>query len=227
MVTRRSDAGFSVIELMVAMALLLVALAMFGSVLFTVQQTSNRQIELGRANDQARLAIQEIDRQLRSGYVTSTGSFTGADASARIYTEARMSGTSSKPTCVAWVLHGAGSDRQTLYTKTWDVVSGATAPAFNGGVGWRVVATDIVNTANGGDAQTFGLETTSLIDPNTLQSVPIGQSLTVTLWLNPSTVRSTQVTQITTTLTSRNIRRSTANAEVTGGGLGVRYNLCG
>lgn len=219
------DEGLTVIELMVAMALLLVGLSMFVTVLFAVQQTSARQLELGRANDQARLALQEIDRQVRSGYVASMTPIPGADASARIYTEARMRGDTDKPQCVAWVLFGEGSGPQTLYSRSWP--AGTAAPSsFSPTAGWNVIATDIVNTTNGdGDSQTFDLVKTDVKKPLGGTDVSIGQSLTITLWVNPSSTRASQVTKVSTTVTSRNVLRATANAE--GGGLGARNSLCG
>lgn len=214
---READRGLTLVELMVAMSLLLLGLAMFGSVLFTVQQTSKRQLQLGQANDDIRIGFQELDRQMRSGYVVGTGTVGGADASAKLYTEMRGAGR-----CVAWALFGEGDGPQRLWTTSW--APGATPPSLPAsGAGWRLVATDIVNTASGGDAQTFVMtEETSVIDQVTKLATPVRQALQVTLWVNPSD-RAGQVTQLQSTFATRNALRA---GEKVGGAGYARLTAC-
>lgn len=214
---RKSDRGLTLVELMVAMSLLLIGLTMFGSVLFTVQQTSKRQLAIGQANDDIRIGFQELDRQMRSGYVAATGTISGADASVKLYTEMRGAGR-----CVAWAIFGAGDGPQKLWTTSW--APGVGAPSLPAsGSGWRLVATDIVNTSNGGDAQTFvPTEVTSVIDQSTNLEVAVRQALQVTFWVNPSD-RTAQVTQLQSTFATRNVLRA---GERVGGATYARLTAC-
>jgi len=59
----------TLVELVVAMSILGVVLLVFTSVLASVQRGVVRQDNLSRTLDSARLAIQQLDRELRSGNV--------------------------------------------------------------------------------------------------------------------------------------------------------------
>lgn len=215
----RAD-GFTVIEVVVVSALLLVALTMFTSVLYTVQRATDRQMEIAQANDGARLAIQEIDRQLRSGYVAGEPLFAGAADAVVVYTEARMqSGT--LPSCVVWLVTGPVAGVQSLWTRSWPASNNATAITFPG-ASWRLVTSGIVNGANPPTA----IDPFSLVETLSTSGQVISQELDIRLLLNPSTVRSTQVTEIISTIAARNYARRTAVAEVQGGGLNARDTLC-
>lgn len=215
------EGGFTLIEVLTASALFLIALAMFGSVLFTVQRAADRQFELSQANDGARLAIQEIDRQLRSGYVAAQPLITGTSASAVIYTEARMRTTTDVPKCVAWVVAPYGSS-EALYTRVWDASNLPPPLTWSaGGTGWRRVVEGIVNSQMPGTPSAFQLTAVATGGGNL-----VSQFLAIQLWLNPSSVRVSQITEVRSTITARNFLRSQSDAEVTGGVLGARDALC-
>lgn len=211
--------GFTVIEVVIASALLLVALTVFGSVLYTVQQASDRQMEISQSNDGARLAIQEIDRQLRSGYVAAESVFPSAADSVVVYTEARMTSTSDQPSCVVWFLTTPAAGVQRLWTFSWPASNSATTIAFGSG-NWRMVTSGIVNHLIPG-ADPF-----SLVQLLSSSGQVISQELEIQLMLNPSQVRSSQVTEIRSTIAARNFGRRGAAAEVQGGGLNARETLC-
>lgn len=217
--TAHSD-GFTVVEVMVVSVLLLIALTMFGSVLYTIQRATDRQMEIAQANDGARLAIQEIDRQLRSGYVAAESVFSSAADSVVVYTEARMSSGSDLPSCVVWFLTTpTASGVQGLWTRSWTASNTATSIAFGSG-NWRMVASGIVNsTVTGADAF-------NLAEILSTSGDVISQELKIRLLLNPSRVRTSQVTEIVSTLAARNFGRRLASAEVQGGGLNARNTLC-
>jgi prepilin-type N-terminal cleavage/methylation domain-containing protein len=64
-----SEAGFTLIELMISMSLLSVVMVIFLTALSTAQSTMNRSSARSTSNDQARLAVQELDKEIRSGNV--------------------------------------------------------------------------------------------------------------------------------------------------------------
>src|SRR6187397_691681 len=66
---RRTEEGMTLVELVVAMSILGVVLLVFTSVLASVQRGVVRQDNLSRTLDSARLAIQQLDLELRSGNV--------------------------------------------------------------------------------------------------------------------------------------------------------------
>lgn len=56
------------VEVLVAMTLLVLAVAMFGSALTVVRASSERSQDMGAVTDQARLALNQLERQIRFGY---------------------------------------------------------------------------------------------------------------------------------------------------------------
>ena len=65
----RSQAGFTLVEMLIAMSLLTIVMVVFLSALMTSQTTVNRSTVRSVSNDQSRLAIQELDKEIRSGNV--------------------------------------------------------------------------------------------------------------------------------------------------------------
>jgi prepilin-type N-terminal cleavage/methylation domain-containing protein len=63
------QAGMTLVELVVAMSMMSVVLLIFTSVLASVQRTVVVNQRYSEANDEARLALQQLDRELRSGNV--------------------------------------------------------------------------------------------------------------------------------------------------------------
>ena len=61
------EAGLTLVELMVTTLILGIALSIVMSIMFSVQKTFGRQSDRSLSNDQARLAVEEIDREIRSG----------------------------------------------------------------------------------------------------------------------------------------------------------------
>jgi prepilin-type N-terminal cleavage/methylation domain-containing protein len=136
---RRDTAGFSMIELTITVALFAVVLTTILQVLTTSDQVLARAQARSNTNDQARLAIEQIDRQVRSGNLlydpaSESNSALGISPGLglRIYTQAN-----SLQRCVQWrVLN------QKLQTRAW-----TTTWATDGNVGtWRTVVTGVTNT---------------------------------------------------------------------------------
>jgi type II secretory pathway pseudopilin PulG len=73
----RSDRGVGLIELLVVMSLLTLALSMFGMAFSAMLRTSDASRDIGAVTDQARLALNELDRQIRFGYWVKAATVTG------------------------------------------------------------------------------------------------------------------------------------------------------
>jgi type II secretory pathway component PulJ len=136
---RRDERGTTAAELMVVTALLGTVLAVVFSVLISVQNTENRANVRSQTNDQVRLAIEQIDRQVRSGNMLYDPASEGSNAgtgiapgfSMRIYTQAN-----GLERCVQWrVMNGTLQSRS--WTQTWQLDNQVS--------GWRTVAEHVVN----------------------------------------------------------------------------------
>jgi hypothetical protein len=129
-------------EVTVASMLLLIALAMAFSLLTTVSTSVARTDARGQTNDQVRQAVQEIDRQVRSGNVlydpstevSDPTNFIAPGLSMRIYTQAN-----GVQRCVQWRIK-AGTLQMRSWSETW-AVDGVVTSFGN-------VATNITNTAS-------------------------------------------------------------------------------
>jgi type II secretory pathway pseudopilin PulG len=182
-------------ELLVAMFVMGIAMAIFGSVLSSVQRGVVTQESLNRTLEDARLAVQQLDREIRSGNVLYNPalegnvqpSCTGCEAgfTLRIATQSNASSDiRAGNTCVLWQI----DDQQRLLTRRWPEGKPTQATA------WRVVATGVVNRALG--------ETAFAIDTDVLKG---GRTLNITLALNEDLGgRPGQTVRIRAALTGRN-----------------------
>ena len=189
----RGEEGMTLAELLVAMFVMGIALAIFTSVLASVQKGVVAQESLNRTLESARLAVQQLDREIRSGNVlydpalenNGQPSCTGCEPgfTLRIATQSNAD-TRGGHTCVLWQI----DDQQRLLTRRWppNVPADATA--------WRVVATGLVNRALG--------EAAFAIDTDPLKG---GRTLNITLALNQDLGnRPGQTVRIRAALTGRN-----------------------
>jgi prepilin-type N-terminal cleavage/methylation domain-containing protein len=155
----RDERGLSLPELLVATFVFGIVMLIFTSTMASVQGAVVRQENLSQTNDQARLALEQLDHEIRSGNVL----YDPADEVApyepyytvRLYTQTN-SETRGSYTCILWTIDDEGQ----LLTRRWppDNIAGATA--------WRVVATGIVNKELGVPA--FGLDPDPLKGERTL-----------------------------------------------------------
>jgi prepilin-type N-terminal cleavage/methylation domain-containing protein len=179
----RPEDGFTLVEMVVALMLMSIVLLVFGTVLASVQRVAMKEDALGQSNEQIRLAIQEIDREMRSGNVIydpglenagagvpgSLASCTGCQPyyTMRIYTQTnantRTGGDAAGFECVMWMI----DSNQQLLARSWPPEQPENAS------GWRIVATGVVNRVNGQHA--FSL------DPDALKG---GRTLNVVLQAN-------------------------------------------
>ena len=147
---RRDDDGVTLVELLISMAIFSLIIAMTYSVLITIQRQTKDTTARADTVADARLALQQIDRQVRSGNVlyspaNETGT-TGCTATTvapsltanagncmRIYTQAN-----GDQRCVQWQVTG-GVLRSRSWSPTWTTDGLVTD--------WGVVAHNTVNTS--------------------------------------------------------------------------------
>lgn len=196
-----SDRGYTLVELLVALSLLLLALGMFGSALVVVQRTSARQLERGVTTNQIRQALVLMDAQMRSGYATQL-----TDDARRVvlYTEA-----SGSRTCAGWLVTPLNpsqpSDPQELWATTW--AAGGPPPTWP--TGWSLMASGIRNAAVDPGVPPFSMKYyPSVSSPNA-----VGVSLGVLFWVDTrqsatvAEMRAGDASRIATTFSTRNVRR--------------------
>lgn len=179
------ERGMTLVELIVAMMILGIAMAIFTTTLASVQRGIVRQDQFSRTNDQARLALQQLDRQMRSGNVLYDPA-TEPDPyyMVRIYTQANAP-TLGSFSCVQWKIDAA----KQLSTRWWPPENPAAVTA------WRVVATGIVNKSLG--VRAFELDA----DP-----AKAGRTLNVALRVNEDPNGTTvQATELRAAFTGRNV----------------------
>jgi type II secretory pathway pseudopilin PulG len=132
--------GLTLSELMVAMMVLSLALGVFLTTLASVQKSVAETDIRTRSNTQARLALQTLDHEVRSGNVLyDPGTSSDPHFRFKIYTQANASTRQPSPgyTCRLWRVT---ADNE-LQTRWWPPLLPDEASA------WRTVATGIVNKA--------------------------------------------------------------------------------
>jgi type II secretory pathway pseudopilin PulG len=156
----------TMVELLVAMSLFSVVLAIIFGVLVSVQNGLARQADRSSSNDQARLAVEELDREIRSGNVlydptlgyycqvtpkpvgcatTDVANSINPGMSLLVYTQAnaptREVGGLSGERCVQWrVKLNTQQNYSELQRRDWAKDASSPGP-------WTVVADHIVNQA--------------------------------------------------------------------------------
>ena len=192
----------TLVELLVSMFVLGIVMVIFGSVLASVQMGVVRQDRLNRTLNEARLAIEQLDREVRSGNVLydpaaeggSQATCSGCTAyyTLRVYTQSnadtRLGNNSvcgaSAYCCTLWKIDTSGI----LWVRRWPPSDSASASS------WTRLATGIVNRTLSEHA--FELDSDALKGSRTLN---------VTLAVNDDyTHHPTQTTRIQAAITGRN-----------------------
>lgn len=178
----------TLVELVVAMAILSIVMLVMTTTLTSIQRAVVEEDVRGRLNDQARLALQSLDRLVRSGNIlydpVDESGNDPYDATAtgylfRVYTQAERT-EDEDPRCALWLVN---EEQQLLY-RTWPVLDPDAASS------WTVVAEGIVNR--------------DLAEPAfTLDSA--GRTIAVAFHVNPDLEHRPQATQVMqASLTGRN-----------------------
>jgi prepilin-type N-terminal cleavage/methylation domain-containing protein len=191
----RSQSGMSLVELTISITIIGLVSAIFLSVMASVQTDFERQADRSQDNDEARLAVEHLDREIRSGNVLydpsletdpPNGIYPGM--SLRIYTQTNADRRNPGNRCVQWRVTGGELQRRDWAT-TWRSDSNIS--------NWRVVAQNIVNQPNPPDPPTVPA---FALDPDPIKG---GRIIVVTILVNENP-RSGQPVRIEHSLTGRN-----------------------
>jgi prepilin-type N-terminal cleavage/methylation domain-containing protein len=201
---RTRDDGFSLMEMIVTMALFSMLLAMVFTILITLTYQARDDLAQARAVEQARLGIAQIDRQVRSGNVILDPALDGElvsgvppNYSLRIFTQ-----EGGKDKCAQWRVYVEEDEEfGDLQYRTWDS-DFPTSTVTD----WYVVAQNTVMLPEG-----------STIDPDNPETYPpfwldtslpqgtAAQNVRITLrMLDPQSRVNARPTVITTVITGRN-----------------------
>jgi prepilin-type N-terminal cleavage/methylation domain-containing protein len=182
------EAGFTLAELVVAMAILSIAMVVILSALTTIQKAVVNQDLRSQNVDQVRLAMQSIDRQLRSGNLLyNPNAESPAGFTLRVYTQAyaiqdastSIGGTSR---CALWTID---AQDQLLY-RYWP--QGRPDEATD----WQVIARGVVNRDASPPTGAFTLD-------------PTGRTVTVRFLVNTQPGIASDATQeLRSSVTGRN-----------------------
>lgn len=158
----RSDRGAtSLIEISITLLLLGVVMSVFMSVVVSLQTASARQEARVARNDDVRLALAQLDREIRSGNVLFdpalesdvAGDVVGG-MSLRVYTQADYPNRSPGNQCGQWrITNGTLQTRRWASTLTGVIVAGTVTS-------WWTVASNIVNRTVAPQVTAFTLDTT-------------------------------------------------------------------
>ena len=182
------EPGMTLVALCVAMAILSIVMLVMTTTLSSIQRAVVEEDVRMRLNDQARLAVQSIDRLVRSGNilydpVDESGNDPYSPSATgymfRIYTQAEQSAAQSAR-CAVWLVN----DQQELLYRTWPILEPENAST------WQVVAESVVNR--------------DLNEPPfTLDAA--GRTISVDFYINPDLGDRPQATQVVSaSLTGRN-----------------------
>jgi prepilin-type N-terminal cleavage/methylation domain-containing protein len=155
------ERGFTLTELLVAMSILSIVMLVFTTTLASVQKAvSNQQIRSSN-NDNTRLALENMDRLVRSGNVLFDPSVTNTDCKPTgsafqcllVYTQAN--GTTARLSrCIQWRVEGTDLQERWWLPRTGAGVSQKTATQ----TAWRLIAEGIVNLSTSPVTRTFALD---------------------------------------------------------------------
>jgi prepilin-type N-terminal cleavage/methylation domain-containing protein len=183
--------GITLVEMVVATAILGIVMLVFTSTLAVLQRAEVGEESRTRSGDQARLALQTIDKMVRSGNLlynpaSETGTVDPFGVSApsylfRVYTQAKLA-ADDDPKCAAWLV----DDERQLLFRSWPAEQPSQA------TDWRVVATGVVNR-----------DLSPAVLPFTLDSS--ARTVTVTFEINDELDRFPEATQrYSQSITGRN-----------------------
>jgi prepilin-type N-terminal cleavage/methylation domain-containing protein len=130
----RRDAGFSVVELSVAMVISSLLLAIVVAALISMVRSYQKVQDTTLADDRGRVILDRLDHDLRQASAVNLPQMVGGSAYVEYETDVGAPGAA--PMCTQWRLDGAA---HVLAVRTWTLPAPATAPA------WAPVATGVVN----------------------------------------------------------------------------------
>jgi prepilin-type N-terminal cleavage/methylation domain-containing protein len=138
----RDDSGLTLVELLVAMVLLAICMSMVSVVLISTMKAQVLSEGRSQANDVARAAVRDIDRQVRSGNIIYAPDDSGY--SLKVYTQAN-----GNLRCVQWKVN----DKQ-LRSRAWAPNNGQAPIDVQP---WRTIVSGIFNGTDGDSTVPFAL----------------------------------------------------------------------
>ena len=191
----RGESGFTLIEISIVLGILSLVMAIFLPTLYAVQKGFESQSDRSQNNDNARLAVEELDREIRSGNVLYNPGSESDPAnqiypgmSLRIYTQTNANNRNPGFRCVQWRVAGGLLQRRD-WTTTWrsdGIVSG-----------WRIIAEHVVNQPN---PPTPPVTPAFQLDPDPAKG---GRTVIVTIMVNQNASSGRTVT-LQASITGRN-----------------------
>lgn len=138
--TDRHDSGFSLVELLVAMGIFTVVIAVFLSGLIIMTRSTVRAQDVTNAGDAVRKAFQTMDREIR--YASSINMPGLGSPSGSLYVEFVTTNLpdGQDPLCTQWRYDPAA---RVLQVRTWRDVAASTPSA------WSTIATEMRNKLTG------------------------------------------------------------------------------
>jgi type II secretory pathway pseudopilin PulG len=177
----RQEGGFTVVELAVSTLILGVVTLVFTSNLASLQKAVGGETNRSINNDQIRLAMEQLDREIRSANLLydPDPSATPDGYHLRVYTQSN--GVPFR--CVEWRVTGSELQRRVRspgYGVAWPTT-------------WQTIATNVVNVANG--VKSFSLDHDPSRYPRTID---------VTLWVSSTPTNQSTIQKETLAITGRN-----------------------
>jgi prepilin-type N-terminal cleavage/methylation domain-containing protein len=175
-----AEDGMTITELMVATVVLAVVLSIFLTVLVSMQNSFGRQAARSSSVDQARLAAEELDREIRSGNVLYNPALENdpqdgvyPSMSLRIYTQTNAGTRTPSFQCVQWRIV---SDQ--LQRRSWAPWSDWRESPETKVSSWRVVADHILNRSVSPQVPAFTLDTSQATFGNRIIRIAIVSNVT-------------------------------------------------
>jgi type II secretory pathway pseudopilin PulG len=185
----------TLIELTISMALLSIAAVIFLSTLVFVQRAVNRQSTRSVTNDQARLALEELDHEIRSGNLLYDPALESdpvngiyAGMSLRIYTQTNANIRTPGNQCVQWRISNKVLEKRNWATNWRDDPATLVTD-------WTIVADSIQNQSVSPQVSAFAL------DPDPAKG---GRVIVVSLLVNASTGTGSSNVLVQESVTGRN-----------------------
>jgi len=192
----------TLLELVIVMGLLSLVMSIFLPTMSVVQRGFERQSDRSQSNDQARLAVEELDREIRSGNVlynpatcpnypltcNDPGNDIYPGMSLLIYSQTNAPSRNPGFQCVQWRIVGGRLQRRS-WSITWRTDNNVSA--------WRIVADHIVNQPNPPNAP---IKPGFALDPDPAKG---NRTVVVTLMVNENAVNG-QTVQLQESITGRN-----------------------
>jgi prepilin-type N-terminal cleavage/methylation domain-containing protein len=174
--------GVTLVELVVAMGILSIAMVVFLSTLTTVQKGVAGEGVRSETINQVRLAMQTIDRQVRSGNLLyNPNAESPANYTLRIYTQANLP-TTGEAHCALWTIN---AQNQLVY-RAWPQQRPEEATP------WQVIADGVINRTASPPVSAFTLD-------------PTGRTVTATFLVNTDVISAPNATErLQTAVTGRN-----------------------